>query len=62
MKNTINVERAKKGISQKELAKKIDISQAGLHMIEKDKIDPRLGIAFKIVKFFGLEIDDVFKG
>lgn len=59
-KNTIKVERAKKNITQKELAKQIGSSRQAIHQIECGKAEPRLCTAMKIAKFFGVKVQDIF--
>lgn len=60
MKNTINVERAKRRISQVELGKEVGITGGAIQKIEADKSDPKVSTALKIAKFFGTTIDKIF--
>lgn len=60
MKNTIRVERAKKRISQEELAEAVETTRQSIHLIENEKTEPKLGLAARIAKFFGLKIEEVF--
>lgn len=60
MKNTIRVERAKKRISQKELAEELGMTTQAIHLIEVGKSDPKLNTAFRIAKFFKLKIGELF--
>jgi len=61
MKNTINVERAKKNMTQEQLAKKVHVTRQSIHAIEKNKSEPSLPLAMKIAKFFGVKIEDIFE-
>jgi len=61
MKNTIRVERAKKKISQKKLADAVKATRQSIHLIENGKTEPKLTLAMKISKFFGLKIEDIFE-
>ncbi len=61
MENFIRVERAKKKITQAELAKKVNVSRQTIHAIETGKFIPSTVLALKIAKFFNVKIEDLFK-
>lgn len=61
MKNTIRVERAKKRISQEELAEAVSATRQSIHLIENGKTEPKLNLALRIARFFGLKIEDLFE-
>ena len=61
MKNKIRVERAKRRMTQKELAKEVKASRQTIHQIESNKTDPKIGIAMRIARFFGLNVEDIFQ-
>jgi len=61
MRNNIRVERAKKRISQEELAEAVKATRQSIHLIENGKSEPKLRLALKISKFFELKIEDVFE-
>jgi len=61
MKNTIRVERAKKRISQEELAEAVSATRQSIHLIENGKTEPKLNLALKIARFFGVKIEDLFE-
>lgn len=52
--------RAKAGITQEALCKKIGISRQTLSKIENGAYNPTLGLAFTIAKFFEKPIEKVF--
>lgn len=52
--------RAKHNISQKDLAKALNVNPSTLSMIEKGENVPRLELAYKIANFFGKSIEEVF--
>jgi putative transcriptional regulator len=60
MRNTIKVERAKKNITQADLAEAIDVSRLTIHSIETGKFNPSILIALKIARFFGTSVDQLF--
>ncbi len=61
MENFIRVERAKKKITQAELAKKLNVSRQTIHAIETGKFVPSTVLALKIAKFFGVKVEDLFR-
>jgi len=61
MKNKIKVYRAMHDIKQETLAHEIDVTRQTIIAIEKDKYDPSLGLAFKIARFFGATVEEVFQ-
>ncbi len=61
MENYIRVERAKKKITQAELAKKLSVSRQTIHAIETGKFVPSTVLALKIAKFFNVRVEDLFK-
>jgi putative transcriptional regulator len=60
MRNTIKVERAKKNITQADLAEAIDVSRLTIHSIETGKFNPSILIALKIARYFDVRVDELF--
>ncbi len=60
MKNNLKVYRAMQDLTQEELAKELEVTRQTIIAIEKEKYDPSLILAFKIAKFFKVQIEDVF--
>lgn len=60
MRNTIKVERAKKNITQADLAEFIDVSRLTIHSIETGKFNPSILIALKIARYFDIRVDELF--
>ena len=60
MKNTIKVERAKKNITQGELAEALKVSRQTIHAIETGKFVPSTTLAIKIAKFFDTTVEEIF--
>jgi putative transcriptional regulator len=61
MENTIRVERAKKKITQAELADKVQVSRQTIHAIETGKFVPSTVLALKIASFFNVKLEELFK-
>jgi len=61
MNNTIRVERAKKRISQEELANALNVSRQTIHSIENGKFVPSTLIALKLARYFKTRAEDIFQ-
>ncbi|MEA2042099.1 MAG: helix-turn-helix transcriptional regulator [Bacteroidota bacterium] len=61
MENTIRVERAKKKITQAQLADKVHVSRQTIHAIETGKFVPSTLLALKIAKYFEIKLEELFK-
>jgi putative transcriptional regulator len=61
MQNMIRVERAKKRITQAELAEKLNVSRQTIHSIETGKFVPSTVLALKIAKYFNVSFSDIFQ-
>ncbi|CAB49550.1 helix-turn-helix transcriptional regulator [Pyrococcus abyssi] len=60
MKNRLREFREKYGLTQEELARILGVTRQTIIAIEKGKYDPSLRLAFKIARFFGVRIEDIF--
>jgi len=60
MKNRIKVFRAMHDLTQEALANELGVTRQTILAIEKGKYDPSLDLAFKIARYFGVTIEDVF--
>jgi putative transcriptional regulator len=60
MKTRIKELRASQGLTQAELAKKVDVRRETIVFLEKGKYNPSLLLAHKIAKTFDLAIEEVF--
>lgn len=58
--NSLNVARAEKRITQEQLAKEIGITRATVIAIEGGGYNPSLELAFRIARFFGKDINEIF--
>jgi putative transcriptional regulator len=61
MKNSIKVERAKKDMTQQDLADKVQVSRQTINSIEAGKYVPSTVLALKIAKVFGVGLEDIFE-
>jgi putative transcriptional regulator len=60
MKNLIKVERAKKNITQAELADQLKVSRQTINSIELGKFVPSTILSMKIASFFGIKVEELF--
>ncbi|KUL02256.1 MAG: Transcriptional regulator, XRE family [Methanoculleus marisnigri] len=60
MKNRIKVYRAMHDLTQEGLANELGVTRQTILAIEKGKYDPSLDLAFKIARFFGVAIEEIF--
>lgn len=60
MKNSIKVARAIKGLTQEELADKIEVSRQTINAIESGKYVPSTVLALKLARVFKSSVDDLF--
>jgi len=61
MKNSIKVERAKKNLTQADLAKMINVSRQTINAMELCKYVPSTLLALKLAKIFGVEVSAIFE-
>ena len=60
MKNKIESIRKERGILQEDFAKAMGVSRQTISSLENGRYNPSILLAYKIAKFFGLSIEDVF--
>jgi putative transcriptional regulator len=48
------------GLTQDDLAVKLDVSRQTIISLEKGRYNPSLTLAFKIAKLFSCQIEDIF--
>ena len=61
MKNNIKVERAKKNITQAQLAERVQVSRQTINAIELGKFNLSTILALKIAKVFECKVDEIFE-
>ena len=60
MKNRIEEIRSERGMKQEELAKALGVSRQTISSLENGRYNPSIGLAYKVAKFFGTSIEEVF--
>lgn len=60
MKNRLEELRKELGIKQEDLAAVLEVSRQTIGSLENGRYNPSILLAFKIAKYFGLSIEDIF--
>ena len=60
MKNRIEEIRKERGILQEEFAKSMGVSRQTISSLENGRYNPSILLAYKIAKYFGMTIEEVF--
>ena len=60
MKNRIEEIRKAKGIRQEDFAKALGVSRQTISSLETGRYNPSILLAYKVAKYFELQIEDVF--
>ena len=60
MKNRLEELRRARGINQEELAKALRVSRQTIGSLENGRYNPSITLAFRIARYFGLSIEEVF--
>jgi putative transcriptional regulator len=60
MKNKLEELRKKAGITQEMLADRLEVSRQTIGSLESGRYNPSIQLAFKIARFFGVTIEEVF--
>ena len=60
MKNRLEELRRQRGIRQEELAAALRVSRQTIGSLENGRYNPSIILAFKIARYFGMRIEDIF--
>lgn len=60
LKNRLEELRKKHGINQEKLANDLGVSRQTIGSLENGRYNPSIVLAFKIARYFGVNIEDVF--
>lgn len=58
--NYIREIRQKKGITQVKMAEDLQVTRQTINAIEKNKYNPSLELALKLIAYFDVPIDEIF--
>jgi len=60
LKNRLEEIRNERGINQEDLAKALSVSRQTISSLENGRYNPSILLAFKIAKYFSMDIEDIF--
>ena len=60
MKNRLEELRRQQGIRQEELAAALRVSRQTIGSLDNGRYNPSIILAFKIARYFGMRIEDIF--
>lgn len=60
MKNRLEELRKANGIKQEELAEVLEVSRQTIGSLENGRYNPSILLAFKISRYFGMPIEEIF--
>ena len=60
MKNRLEEIRKQRGVTQEELAAALEVSRQTIGSLENGRYNPSILLAFKIAKYYGMPIEDIF--
>ncbi len=60
MRNRVKVYRAMHDLTQEAFAARIGVNRQTILAIEKGKYDPSLELAFRIARYFGVNVEEIF--
>ena len=60
MKNRLEELHKQRGIRQEELAAALEVSRQTIGSLENGRYNPSILLAFKIARYFGMTIEDIF--
>ncbi len=52
--------RKERGITQEELAERMEVSRQTINSLEKGRYNPSIQLAFKLARFFEVSIEELF--
>ena len=60
LKNRLEELRKSRGIRQEELAAALEVSRQTIGSLENGRYNPSILLAFKIARYFGMQIEEIF--
>lgn len=60
MKNNLEAIRKSRGITQEDLAEILEVSRQTIGSLENGRYNPSIVLAFKIARFFNMQIEEIF--
>jgi putative transcriptional regulator len=60
VKNHLEAIRKEHGLKQEDLARALEVSRQTIGSLENGRYNPSIMLAFKIARYFGLSVEDIF--
>lgn len=60
MKNRLEEIRKQRGVKQEDLAMSLEVSRQTIGSLENGRYNPSILLAFKIARYFGMSIEEIF--
>ena len=60
MKNRLEQLRKARGLGQEELAEALEVSRQTIGSLENGRYNPSILLAFRIARYFGMSIEEIF--
>ena len=60
MENRLEELRARKGLTQQELADLVNVSRQTIISLERGRYNPSITLAFRLSRVFGVTVEDIF--
>ena len=60
MENRLEEMRARKGLTQQELADQVSVSRQTIISLERGRYNPSITLAFRLARLFGVTVEDLF--
>ena len=60
LQNRLEELRRRRGITQEELALAVEVSRQTIGSLENGRYNPSIVLAFKLARYFGVAIEDIF--
>jgi len=60
LENDLKVWRAKRDVTQAELAEAVGVTRQTINAVETGRYNPSLELAFELARYFGCDIEDIF--
>ena len=60
LKNRVRQLREERGLTQKQLGEKVNVSRQAINAVETGTFDPSLWLAYDIAQLFDMSIEEVF--
>jgi putative transcriptional regulator len=60
VKNRLEELRKQRGVTQEELAERLEVSRQTIGSLENGRYNPSIILAIKIARFFGMSVEEIF--